>query len=272
LRRSKSQHPSGSCEIYGTSTISQDHDTLPVLWQLELSQYNEKVRWALDLKRIPHLRRSLLPGAHVAVTGRLTGGEVNTTPVLTLDGSAIGDSTRIIEVLERRWPEPALYPAGAEQCARALALEEFFDEQLGPHIRRAVYFVLLDHPDVLMPLFLHGQRLPARLLLRSTYPALKPIMRRRMRIEPAAAQESVELTFAAMDRLEQELGPSGYLVGDSFTIADLTAAAMFYPVVLPPEFPYPMITEVPPAGREIVEALAARPGGRWVADIYARHR
>jgi glutathione S-transferase len=258
--------------MYGMPTISPGRDQLPVLWQLELSQYNEKVRWALDLKRIPHLRRSLLPGVHVAVTGRLTGGAVSTTPVLTLDGESIGDSTRIVEVLEQRWPEPALYPAGAEQRARALALEEFFDEQLGPHVRRAVYHVLLDRPDVLMPLFLHGQRLPARLLLRCMYPALKPVMRRRMRIEPDAAQESIELTFAAMDRLEQELGPSGYLVGDSFTIADLTAAAMFYPVVLPPQFPYPMVTEVPPAGRDVIESLAARPGGRWVADIYARHR
>jgi hypothetical protein len=27
--------------------------SLPVLWQLELSHYNEKVRWALDYKRVP---------------------------------------------------------------------------------------------------------------------------------------------------------------------------------------------------------------------------
>ena len=39
----------------------------PVLWQLELSHYNEKVRWALDLKRIDHVRRPLLPGAHLLI-------------------------------------------------------------------------------------------------------------------------------------------------------------------------------------------------------------
>ncbi|MGO9822918.1 MAG: glutathione S-transferase family protein [Solirubrobacteraceae bacterium] len=255
-----------------TAITSTGGDRLPVLWQLELSHYNEKVRWALDLKRIPHVRRSLLPGVHVAVTSRLSGGTVRTTPMLTLDGRVVGDSTRIIQLLERRWPEPALYPADPEHRARALELEEFFDEQLGPHIRRAVYFVLLDHPDVVMPLFMHGQRLPARLLLRGMFPILKPLMRDRMEIEPEAAELSRELTFAAMDCLERELGPSGYLVGDSFTIADLTAAALFYPVVLPPEFPYPLATEVPPAGREVIESLAARPGARWVADVYARHR
>ena len=76
---------------------------LPVLRQLPLSHYNEKVRWALDYKRIPHLRRSLLPGAHAVEAQRLTG-TVSTTPVLTIDGESIGDSTRIIATIERRWP------------------------------------------------------------------------------------------------------------------------------------------------------------------------
>ena len=43
---------------------------------------------------------------------------------------------------------------------------------------------------------------------------------------------------AALDRLEAELQPSGYLVGERFSVADLTAAALLAPVVLPPEFPY----------------------------------
>ena len=134
-------------------------DGLPVLWQLQLSHYNEKVRWALDYKRIRHVRRSLVPGLHLIVAKRLTG-TVDTTPVLTLDGRSIGDSTAIIAALEERWPQPPLYPADPLQRARALELEDFFDEQLGPHIRRAVYFVLLEEPDAVLPLFLDGQPLP----------------------------------------------------------------------------------------------------------------
>jgi len=245
--------------------------SLPILWQLEISHYNEKVRWALDHKRIPHLRRSLLPGVHALVAKRLTG-DTETTPVLTLDGRSIGDSTRIIAALEERWPQPALYPADAEQRRRALELEEFFDEQLGPHIRRAVYHVLLDHPELVVPLFTHGQRLPARLLVRSAFPLLKVGIRRQLRVNPQAAQDSRERTVEAMDRLEAELGPSGYLVGDSFTVADLTAAALFYPVVLPAAFPYPRVPSVPEPGRGFLEPLAARPGGRWVAEMYGRHR
>ncbi len=250
---------------------AQRPDGLPVLWQLQLSHYNEKVRWALDYKQIPHVRRSLVPGVHLIVAKRLTG-TIDTTPVLTLDGRSIGDSTAIIAALEERWPQPPLYPADPQERARALELEDFFDEQLGPHIRRAVYFVLLEEPDAVLPLFLNGQPLPARIMLRGAFPVLKVGMRRRMQIEAEPAAESRELTVAAMDRLEAEIGPSGYLVGDSFSVADLTAASLFYPLVLPPEFPYPVLSGLPEAGREFVASFASRPGARWVSEMYARHR
>jgi glutathione S-transferase len=241
------------------------------LWQLELSHFNEKVRWTLDYKRVNHRRRSLLPGAHALITRRLTG-DVDTTPVLDLDGRMIGDSTRIIAALEARWPEPPLYPLDPVERRRALELEDFFDEQLGPHIRRAVYEVLLERPDIVEPLFTRGQPPVARGLFSAGFPILSRAMRRVLNINPAAAADSRAATVVAMDRLEAELQPNGYLVGDGFSVADLTAASLFYPAVLPPQFPYPLVAEVPERGREFIADLAQRPGGRWVADMYARHR
>ena len=43
------------------------------LLQVRHSPYNEKVRWALDAKRVPHRRRSLLPGPHMGGVTTLTG-------------------------------------------------------------------------------------------------------------------------------------------------------------------------------------------------------
>jgi hypothetical protein len=60
--------------------------------------------------------------------------------------AAIGDSTRIIEALERRWPDPPLYPAEAELRERALELDEYFDEELGPEIRRVFLYRLFADP------------------------------------------------------------------------------------------------------------------------------
>jgi glutathione S-transferase len=99
-------------------------------------------------------------------------------------------------------------------------------------------------------------------------------MRHRFEISAAAAANSRAKMVAAMDRLEREISPNGYLVDDAFTIADLTAAALLYPVAQPPEFPYAMVADddLPASWRDFRDSLNHRPGGRWVAEIYRRHR
>src|SRR5262250_1567140 len=96
--------------------------TNTVLWHFPISHFNEKVRWALDWKRIPHVRHALgvgyLPRA-VWATGRPT------LPILFLGAQAIGDSTHIIEALEGYQSDPPLYPHTAADRRRALELEDF---------------------------------------------------------------------------------------------------------------------------------------------------
>src|SRR5690348_14810719 len=119
-------------------------DSRPTLWHLSLSHYSEKVRWALDYKRVPHRRRAaIVPGAHMVAAMWLTRDPGNFTfPVFEIDGEAIGDSSEIVAALEERFPERPLYPADPEQRRRALALEEFFDEELGPYIRQLAFHEL----------------------------------------------------------------------------------------------------------------------------------
>ena len=72
-----------------------------VLWHIEISHYNEKARWALDYKGIPYELRTPMPGAHRLTALRVTRGKHDRLPVIELDGRRIGDSTAIIEALER---------------------------------------------------------------------------------------------------------------------------------------------------------------------------
>jgi glutathione S-transferase len=83
----------------------------PLLWHIPLSHFSEKVRWTLDYKGIAH-RRRVLGADYLIRAWRATGR--GTLPILFLDGRPIGDSTRIIEALEERYPEPPLYPRDAE--------------------------------------------------------------------------------------------------------------------------------------------------------------
>jgi glutathione S-transferase len=85
----------------------------PPLWHIPLSHFNEKVRWTLDYKRIPH-RRQVLGADYLIRAWRATGR--GTLPILFLDGRAIGDSTHIIAALEERYPEPPLFPVTPPRC------------------------------------------------------------------------------------------------------------------------------------------------------------
>ena len=243
--------------------------TPPVLWHIEVSHYNEKARWALDWKGVGHVRKAPMPGLHLLRAKRLTGG--STLPVLELDGEAIGDSTRIIAALEERFPDPPLYPADPSERERALEIEEFFDEQVAPDVRRLIFFHLLAAPDAAK---LAAEVARARPLLARLMPLGLPLLRRDLKrrygANAAAVAGSVERIRTGLERIERELGPGGHLVGDAFTVADLAAAALLGPLVRPAEYGY-ALPPYPPAVNEIREELDG-PAFAWVRETYARHR
>jgi glutathione S-transferase len=57
-------------------------------------------------------------------------------PVLVDDEVALFDSTQIFEYLEDRYPEPALWPRGVAERARARQLEQKSDEVFFPNVIR----------------------------------------------------------------------------------------------------------------------------------------
>jgi len=243
----------------------------PVLWHIEISHFNEKVRWALDLKGVPHVRKAVTPGLQQFRAFRLARAQ--TTPILEVDGEAIVDSTRILEAIERRWPEPPLYPAGDDERRQALELEEFFDEQCGHDLRRVIFNDLMSEPQTFLDT-LYGPDHPRMKLLQRLEPVLTPIVKTRFSIKPDRVEQSKQKVRAALDRLAAEVGPSGYLVGASFSVADLSAAAIFSPLVAPPQFPYIKLPadQRPASAREFRDSVAEHPGFKFVLDMYARHR
>jgi len=243
---------------------------LPVLWQFAISHYAEKVRWALDLKHVPHVRRSLLPGLHMNRIKKMTGQTA--TPVLELPGKVIHDSSAILREVEKTWREPPLYPSDPAECERAVNLEHYFDQELGIYIRQWGYFLLLPYSSTVAALFVGHADIFHRLVFRTIFPMVRPQMIRYMKIYPAEAEAARKRTIVAMDRIMNEIQTSGYLVGDHFTVADLTAAALLWPLVMPTEFPYRLPAKQPPPFAKAREQLAGHPAMSWAAGIYRRHR
>jgi glutathione S-transferase len=243
----------------------------PVLWQIKVSHYNEKVRWALDYKGVAHRRVTPWPlvGSLPAAWAMTRG---ITFPVLRLDGTAIGDSTAIIAALEERYPSPPLHPADPAERARALELEEYFDEVLAPALRRLVWHHTSRHPSTFFKSAFPDSSPLLRASFRPSAFAITRLVRLRFGVNDASVAEAERQVLAAMERIEAEVGPSGYLVGDAFSVADLAGAALATPFVRPPERQYLPPVPFPEPLQAFCDDIAARPAGRWVTEMFRRHR
>ena len=246
------------------------HRDLPLLWQYSFSNFNEKVRWTLDYKRIPHRRQSLLPmGPRSLWFSRGTG----TLPALDLNGERIVDSTRIIAALEERHPDPPLYPADRGERDRAIALEDYFDEHAGHDVRRLGFMEWWNEREFGAAIFTTDQPASVRFGVRKVQGIVRPVLWRFTDRRYGFDQESLERSraaiAAALDRIEAERGGGDYLVGQSFTVADLTAAALLYSLVWPPEDQYEL-PELPPSA--VLDSIKDHPALEWLRGIWRRHR
>jgi glutathione S-transferase len=213
------------------------------------------------------VRRSLLPTEPRAILFSLRG----TLPVLDLDGERIVDSTYIVQALERRNPEPPLYPDDPAERRRALELEEFFDEHAGHDLRRVAFYDLRADPDYASAFLTTGRSAATRRVFRALLaaPGSMAYANRRYRINAHDAAASRAKLAAALDRIMAELQPSGYLAGGRFTIADLTACALLFPLAWPAELQY----DYPdPPDSPFMRSFEGHPALDWIRDVYSRHR
>ncbi|HYU17028.1 MAG TPA: glutathione S-transferase domain-containing protein, partial [Candidatus Acidoferrum sp.] len=155
-----------------------------------------------------------------------------------------------------------------------LDLEDYFDEELGPAIRLVGWHEMTRDPerlaglmDQFLPPSARGTQVArdASARFASAFTGLRYGVK-----SEEAAERCRAKVITALDRLEAELGGNEYLVGDRFSVADLTAAALFYPLVLPPEGPD--LGDPPEAFQRFRQPLEDRTGYEWVAEIYRNHR
>lgn len=240
------------------------------LLQFRTSHFNEKARWALDHKGVPHRRTSLLPGPHARRVRRMSGQSA--TPVLCDDGAVIAGSAAIIAHLEDRFPEPPLFPADEAARAEALAIQAEFDDEVGPAIRRAKFATMIVDRDYFIRCFTHEEGRLAWLVYTAMFPRIRRLMSASMDFSDTAVTRGRERTRQAFDFVAERSAATGYLVGDAFSVADLTAAALLWPAVHAPEAPMRFPAPHSPSLERWLAEWADHPGADYVRRIYASHR
>ncbi|TAF06099.1 MAG: glutathione S-transferase family protein [Nostocales cyanobacterium] len=204
-----------------------------LLLQFSTSHYCRKARLALGYKRIDYKIENLTPGLHILKVKPLTN--FTTLPVLLpqIEGQpqAIGDSSQIFQFLESYQPEPSLFLTNQEQQTEALMLEDWLDESIGTATRFVYYHFRAGEGKQIDP------SLSSQIVI--------GVVRKQYGINNATVELATNRLVIALKELSHRWQRNEYLVGESFSLADITAAALLSPLALIPQYrqEYPWLFE-----------------------------
>ena len=116
-----------------------------ILHHYDFSNYSEKVRLVLGLKRLSWRSVEIPPTLPKPDYIPLTGG-YRRAPALQIGADVFCDTARIVEELERRFPQPTLYPGPDSVAQRAFiaGLERWTDATL---TRNTINYISCEHAD-----------------------------------------------------------------------------------------------------------------------------
>ena len=192
-----------------------------VLYSYNISPYAAKVRTALEYKGIP-FREEIVHPLKRGVLKKKSGQLL--VPILEHGSRVVHDSTRICAYLDETFADKPIYPADPQQRGLAKLLEEWCDEGLKAVIQ------------------------PVRLLIPMNFERTCKVFRSSYApgkgndLACAAAMKVTKLKYSrkygggapakylnrmaeVLDYVDAAVGPSGWLVGDHATVADLSLAA-----------------------------------------------
>jgi glutathione S-transferase len=212
----------------------------------------------------------MMPVTHLISLRRYAQGP--TVPVLLDDNKAVQGSSQIIDYLDYKYPSPALTPENAVDRQLCLEIEQTVDKKIGESIRQIFYFRLHAYPLYLRHCFTHSMPLLKRFFFPLVYPLVRSRIYNGYVISDSSVAHSRREFEIAMSEIENALKQNQYLVGNTFSRADLSVASMLSMLVMPSQHPFPWI-DIPDAEtRTYYEEYDDHPVTHWVKTMYQNHR
>jgi glutathione S-transferase len=249
--------------------------TTPVLYVFAISHFCEKARWALDYLNIEYRLQHLSPITYGKFVRGL-GVADTCLPVLTAGSLTLQGSSRIIDWAEAqgRPGKSSLEVDNIPDVSRAREIEQRLDDVAGVHVRRYYYAdALLNQPQKVRPIFCAGLTWQEQIMLRLAWGKICKYMIRGLDLGVEQGRESRLMIETELDWLDGLLADGrAFLLGEHFSRADITAAGLLSPLVLPPEHPTYHNLQLPPGVAADVADWQQRRSIRWIGDIYRNYR
>jgi glutathione S-transferase len=251
-------------------------DTPPAVLRLltiPISHYCEKARWALQRAGLQYREEPHVQGVHQLCAHRAGGGR--TVPVLVTAEGAIGESEQILEFCDRGLPaQERLFPVDQEERREVLALSRRFDTGLGPSGRRLIYIRMFAQPELLLRYNNQGVAAWEGRLIRHGLPVMQHFIGRVLGITPGVEVADEAVVWRELDFVAGLLADGRtYLLGERFTAADLTFAALAAPIVMPDVYGcrLPSLAELDGPTAAIVKRGREHPAGVYALRL-SEHR
>jgi len=241
-----------------------------LIYQFQYSHYCEKARWALDHKSVSYGIKNLLPGLHrLALRGKVKDTSL---PVLRMKGDYIQGSDHIIDFLDRTISTNMLTPGDPGQLAEAKNWETFAANQLATPFSAFYYSIMLESPELFRQRLTQNSPWYASPYYAMTFTRICQRIRELYQINSGSAEIARAKIEAGLKKLELHLKDRSYLVGNQFSRADLSVAALLSPVAVPLHPAVTISTISPPALTELRTQFATSPVIQWVRQLYKAHR
>lgn len=240
---------------------------------IPISHYCEKVRWALDLLKIPYVEEQHVPAFHRSVTRKYGGSSV---PLLVSKSGIFTDLTDIFHYLDTiNSSDFRLYPEAPELRREVEEMEELFDAKLGVDIRNWGYYYRSRDRKTMRKAWCKGTPLFERVGFEIAFPFISAKVRQLYSITAESAAFSLQGIREVFEIVNQRLADDRpYLAGDRLSAADLTFAALAAPVLQPPEHPVLVakIEELPIEMASVIRELQATAAGVHALRLYREQR
>jgi glutathione S-transferase len=241
------------------------------LYTFAMSHYSEKIRWTLDDSRIPYREVCMTPVFHMLPALTMGKRGQTTLPVLQTPQTAVQDSPRILQWLSHN--KGPLQTMPAELMPAMQAVEQRFNA-IGKDVARFLYANSFGVADAhIVKLWTDFASPLQAAIIRTGYPVIRWAFKQKLQINPKRCALAQTRITEVMAWLEAQLASGHtYLVGDRFTVADITAAALLAPIACPAQHP---VYGDPAYQAGMAAAIApwrGRPALAWVRKMYDTHR
>jgi glutathione S-transferase len=196
--------------------------------------------------------------------------------VLVTPDGAIGESEQILEWVDARTPAARrLFPDHGEGRAEVLSLCRRLDERLGPSGRRLIYVRMFEQPEMMLEFNNRGVPAWEDRILRRGLPLGVRFVERALAITPGVEVQDEAVVWREFDWVAGLLSDGRpYLLGERFTAADLTFAALAAPIVLPSVYgvPLPPLESLDAPTKSLVRRGREHAAGRFALGLVEQER